>query len=114
MIVKNSAQTSVHHGNPRGICAMLVGVGFFAFMDTILKMLSIHDPALPVAATRGWVALPLIVLWIQWRGTWQTVWRVRWHLHGLRGVLAITMLTLFIQDVRELPLANLDTRWAWA
>lgn len=98
-----------HHGNLRSISAMLVAVGFFAFMDTILKVLSTHYPALQVAAMRGWVALPLILAWIQWRGTWHTVWRIRWPLHLLRGVLAICMLTLFTMGVKQLPLANAYT-----
>lgn len=88
---------------------MLIAVGFFAFMDTLLKLLSSRYPALQVAALRGWVALPLIVLWIQWRGTWHTVWRIRWPLHLLRGVLAIFMLTLFTYGLQSLPLANAYT-----
>lgn len=109
MTVIHPARSSGHHGNLRSITAMLVAVGFFAFMDTILKLLSGHYPAVQVAAMRGWVALPLIVVWIQWRGTWHTVWRIRWYLHGLRGLLAIAMLTLFTQGVKELPLANAYT-----
>jgi len=96
-------------GNLRSISAMLVAVGFFAFMDTLLKMLSGRYPALQVAAMRGWVALPLIVLWIQWRGSWHTLWHVRWRLHWLRGVLAICMLSFFTYGLRQLPLANAYT-----
>jgi drug/metabolite transporter (DMT)-like permease len=88
---------------------MLVAVGFFAFMDTVLKVLSTRYPALQVAALRGWVALPLIVAWIQWRGTWHTVWHIRWPLHLLRGVLAIGMLTFFTYGLKQLPLANAYT-----
>lgn len=88
---------------------MLVAVGFFAFMDTILKVLSTRYPALQIAAMRGWVALPLIVVWIQWRGTWPSLMRVRWSLHLLRGVLAICMLTLFTHGLKTMPLANAYT-----
>lgn len=88
---------------------MLVAVVFFAFMDTVLKVLSTRYPALQVAALRGWVALPLVVAWIQWRGSWHTVWRIRWPLHLLRGVLAIGMLTLFTYGLKQLPLANAYT-----
>jgi len=100
---------SQHHGNLRSIAAMLVAVGFFAFMDTILKVLSTRYPALQIAAMRGWVALPLIVVWIQWRGTWPSLMRVRWSLHLLRGVLAICMLTLFTHGLKTMPLANAYT-----
>jgi drug/metabolite transporter (DMT)-like permease len=100
---------SQHQGNLRSIAAMLVAVGFFAFMDTILKVLSTRYPALQIAAMRGWVALPLIVVWIQWRGTWPSLMRVRWSLHLLRGVLAICMLTLFTHGLKSMPLANAYT-----
>ena len=66
---------------------MLIAVGFFAFMDTVLKLLSARYPPLQVVALRGWVALPLTLLWIGWRGTWSTLLRVRWGLHLLRGLL---------------------------
>jgi len=100
---------SQHQGNLRSIAAMMVAVGFFAFMDTILKVLSTRYPALQIAAMRGWVALPLIVVWIQWRGTWPSLMRVRWSLHLLRGVLAICMLTLFTHGLKSMPLANAYT-----
>ncbi len=88
---------------------MLVAVGFFAVMDAVLKVLSTRYPALQVAALRGWVALPLIALWIQSRGTWHTLWRIRWPLHLLRGVLAIGMLTLFTTGLKQLPIATAYT-----
>jgi drug/metabolite transporter (DMT)-like permease len=62
-----------------------------------------------VAALRGWVALPLIALWIQSRGTWHTVWRIRWGLQLLRGVLAIGMLSLFTTGLKQLPIATAYT-----
>jgi drug/metabolite transporter (DMT)-like permease len=98
-----------HNGNLKSITAMLVAVGFFAVMDALLKVLSTRYPALQVAALRGWVALPLIALWIQSRGTWHTVWRIRWPLHVLRGVLAIGMLTLFTIGLKQLPIASAYT-----
>jgi drug/metabolite transporter (DMT)-like permease len=103
------APAAHHAGNLRSIAAMLVAVGFFAFMDTLLKLLSARYPALQVAALRGWVALPLIIVWIQWRGTWHTLWHVRWPLHWLRGGLVIAMLALFTHGLKQLPLANAYT-----
>jgi drug/metabolite transporter (DMT)-like permease len=103
------APNDTHQGNLKSISAMLIAVGFFAVMDALLKVLSTRYPALQVAALRGWVALPLIALWIQSRGTWQTVWRIRWPLHLLRGVLAIGMLTLFTTGLKQLPIATAYT-----
>lgn len=96
-------------GNLRSISAMLVAVGFFAWMDTLIKLLSAHYPAMQVAALRGWVALPLIALWITARRGWASCLRVRWGLHLIRGGLAIAMLTSFAYGVRSLPLATTYT-----
>jgi drug/metabolite transporter (DMT)-like permease len=98
---------SHHHasGNLRSIVFMLVAVGFFALMDAVLKTLSARYPVLQIAALRGMTALPLVLVYIAWRGAWHTVLKVRWPLHLLRGLLGITMLALFTMGVRELPLS---------
>jgi drug/metabolite transporter (DMT)-like permease len=96
-----------HHanGNLRSITAMLVAVACFALMDAVLKALSARYPVLQIAALRGMTALPLVLVYISWRGAWHTVGRIRWGLHLLRGVLGITMLALFTLGVRELHLS---------
>ncbi|MDM7950893.1 DMT family transporter [Hydrogenophaga sp.] len=92
-------------GNLKSITAMVVAVGCFALMDTVLKLLSARYPSLQIAALRGLSGLPLILGFITVRRAWGTVWRVRWPLHVLRGLLGIAMLALFTTGVRELPLA---------
>ncbi|MBX3611126.1 MAG: DMT family transporter [Hydrogenophaga sp.] len=94
-----------HNSNLRSIVSMLIAVGCFALMDAVLKTLSGRYPALQVAALRGATALPLVLLYIAWRGTWHTVLKVRWPIHVLRGLLGIVMLTLFTMGVRSLPLS---------
>ncbi|MBT9465494.1 MAG: DMT family transporter [Hydrogenophaga sp.] len=84
---------------------MLVAVGFFALMDAVLKTLSARYPVLQIAALRGMTAMPLVLIYIAWRGAWHTVFKVRWPLHLLRGLLGIAMLSLFTMGVRELPLS---------
>lgn len=95
-------------GNPnlRGIAAMLFAVLMFAVMDTGLKLLAAHYPAMQVAALRAMASLPLVCAYVAWRGAFGTVLRVRWRLHLLRGVLGIAMLAAFAYGLRELPLAN--------
>nr|WP_180682514.1 DMT family transporter [Tepidicella baoligensis] len=88
---------------------MVVAVGCFSLMDTVLKVLSGHYAALQVATMRGMVALPLVFAYLSWRGAWGKVWRLRWPLHLLRGVLAVGMLGMFTYGVRGLPLANAYT-----
>lgn len=84
---------------------MLLAVGCFALMDAVLKTLSTHYPVLQIAALRGVTALPLVLLYLTWRGAWSTVLRIRWPLHLLRGALGIVMLSLFTLSVRHLPLS---------
>ena len=92
-------------GNLRGIVAMVAAVGCFSLMDALLKTLSGSYPALQVAALRGWAALPLVALYVLWRGEVAGLLRVRWPLHLLRGVLNVAMLALFAYALRELGLA---------
>ncbi|WP_439589928.1 DMT family transporter [Hydrogenophaga sp.] len=92
-------------GNLRSIVFMLIAVGFFALMDAVLKTLAARYPVLQIAALRGMTALPLVLVYIAWRGAWHSVLKVRWPLHVLRGLLGITMLSLFTLGVRELPLS---------
>ncbi|MFN3841836.1 MAG: DMT family transporter [Rehaibacterium terrae] len=95
--------------NLAGILAMLAAVGLFSLMDAGLKLLSPHYPPLQVAALRGAASLPFVLLWIGLRGGFATLWKVRWGLHLLRGVLAVTMMVCFIHALRTLPLSTVYT-----
>ena len=95
--------------NLRGIIAMCAAVGCFSVMDALLKTLSASYPAMQVAALRGLAALPLVALYVLWRGEVRGLLRVRWPLHLLRGALNITMLALFAFALRELGLAEAYT-----
>jgi drug/metabolite transporter (DMT)-like permease len=92
--------------NSRGIGAMLFAVAMFSLMDTGLKLLSPHYPAMQVAALRALSSLPLVIAYVAWRGAFAGLGRIRWPLHLLRGVLGIAMLSLFTFGLRELPLAE--------
>lgn len=96
-------------GNLRGIVAMLAAMFFFSLMDAMLKALSASYPAMQVAALRGWTALPLVALYVLWRGEWHRLLQVRWLLHLLRGGLTVAMLALFAYALRELALAEAYT-----
>ena len=92
--------------NLRGILAMLLAAALFGLMDTGLKLLSPHYPAMEVAALRALSSLPLVIAYVAWRGAFGTLLRVRWPLHLLRGVLGIAMLSSFAFALRHLPLAE--------
>ena len=97
--------TAFRSGNLRSITAMLIAVGCFALMDAVLKALSARYPVLQIAALRALCGLPLVLSYITLRRAWHTVWRIRWPLHVLRGVLGIAMLALFTTGVRQMPLS---------
>ena len=67
--------------NLRGILAMVIAVGAFSVMDAALKTLSHHYPPLQVASLRGWVALPLVVLYVLWRKELPSLLKIRWPPH---------------------------------
>jgi drug/metabolite transporter (DMT)-like permease len=93
-------------GNLRSIYAMLAAVVLFSMMDTTMKLLAGHYPALQVAALRSLTSLPLVCAWLLWRGGLRSMLRVRWPLHLLRAAIGIAMLALFAYGVRELSLAE--------
>lgn len=96
-------------GNLRSIVAMLIAVGCFSLMDTLLKLLVGHYPAMQVAALRGLSALPLVLVYVAWLGERRSLLRVRWPLHLARGVMTVLMLALFTWGLRSLPLAEAYT-----
>lgn len=95
--------------NLRSIVAMLIAVGCFSLMDTLLKLLVGHYPAMQVAALRGVSALPLVLVYVVWLGERRSLLRVRWPLHLARGVMTVVMLALFTWALRSLPLAEAYT-----
>ncbi len=89
--------------NLRGMVAMLFAVAMFSVMDTTMKLLAAHYPAIQVAALRSLVALPLVVAWVAWRGALRSVLRVNWPIHLLRAALGIAMLSLFAFGLKTRP-----------
>jgi drug/metabolite transporter (DMT)-like permease len=93
-------------GNLRSIYAMLLAVAMFSLMDTAMKLLSEHYPAMQVAALRGLSSLPLVLAYVGWRGAFGTMFKVRWAIHILRGALGVAMLSLFAFGLKNLSLAE--------
>src|SRR5471032_3336072 len=81
--------------NLRSIYAMLIAVAMFSLMDTSMKILSARYPSLPVTCA-----------YIAYRGAFGRLLKVRWPLHLLRGVLGVSMLTLFAYGLQKLSLAE--------
>ncbi len=92
--------------NLRGVVMMVIAVGAFALMDAALKLLSPHYPPLQVAALRGYASLPVVTIWILVLGRNARLFKVRWPLHLLRGVLGIAMMGAFTYALRTLPLSE--------
>lgn len=92
--------------NLRSIYAMLLAVAMFSLMDTAMKLLAEHYPAIQVAALRGLVSLPLVLPYVYWRGGFGTIFQVRWPMHIMRGALGIAMLFLFTYGLKNLSLAE--------
>ncbi|MDO5653632.1 MAG: DMT family transporter [Brachymonas sp.] len=95
--------------NLRSIVFMLLAVAFFCGMDATLKVLSSRYPPVQIAAMRGATGLPLLLIYITARKRWAGIWRIRWPLHLLRGVLGIAMLAAFSRGLRDLPLSSAYT-----
>lgn len=90
----------------RGIVMMLLACLFFSLMDAVMKRLAAEFPAIQVTALRAMSSLPLILLYVHWRGAWASLWRIRWPLHLFRIGLGVAMLTLFAFALKRLPLTE--------
>ena len=93
-------------GNLRSIYAMLIAVLMFSAMDTAMKLLAAHYPAMQVAALRSLSSLPLVCAYVAWRGGFGSMLQVRPALHLLRGALGIGMLAMFAYGLKKLSLAE--------
>jgi drug/metabolite transporter (DMT)-like permease len=102
----NHALTQSRRGNLRSIYAMLIAVTMFSVMDTAMKLLSEHYPAMQVAALRALTSLPLVGAYVAWRGAFRSMMEIRWAMHLLRAVLGIAMLALFAFGLQTLSLAE--------
>jgi len=96
-------------GNLRSIYAMLIAVAMFSLMDTAMKLLAARYPAMQVAALRGLSSLPLVLMYVAWRGAFPTIFKVSWGMHVFRGALGIAMLSLFAFALKSLSLAEAYT-----
>ena len=92
--------------NLRAIYAMVIAVAMFSAMDTCMKVLSAHYPAVQVTALRAMSSLPLVFAYILQRRALGTLLTVRWSLHLLRAVLGTGMLTMFAFGLSTLSLAE--------
>jgi drug/metabolite transporter (DMT)-like permease len=101
--------TTRPRGNLRSIYAMLLAVSLFSLMDTAMKLLSGHYPAMQVAALRCLTSLPLVAAYVAWRGAYGSMLRVRWSMHLLRAGLGVAMLSLFAYGLKTLSLAEAYT-----
>ena len=96
-------------GNLYSIYAMVLAVFMFAMMDTVMKLLTVRYPAIQVAALRSLTSLPLVAIYVGVRVGYRDIFKIRWPLHLLRGVLGIAMLTFFAFGIRNLSLAEAYT-----
>lgn len=100
------SSVAVASGNQRSIYAMLIAVAMFSVMDTIMKLLAAHYPAMQVTALRALSSMPLVCAYVAWRGAFSSIFKVSWAMHLFRGALGIAMLTLFAFGLRKLSLAE--------
>ncbi|UFS56128.1 DMT family transporter [Comamonadaceae bacterium M7527] len=96
-------------GNTRGMASMLLAMGCFAAMDTVLKIMSADLPPMQMAALRGLGGLPFLVVYLWRRKSFKSIVQVRWGLQVFRGLLAIVMLWSFSVGIKELALTQAYT-----
>lgn len=99
----------IDKGNIHAIYAMMIAVAMFSIMDTVMKLLAATLPAMQVAALRSLSSLPLVCLYLLWRGAFRNIFRIRYSLHLLRAGVGILMLFFFAYGLKTLSLAEAYT-----
>lgn len=89
-----------------GIAWMVAAFGAFSVMLAATKLLATHYPPLELASLRGMASLPLIGAWTLLAGGPKQLFRVRWRLQAVRGVLTIATVAAISLAFRQLPLAT--------
>ena len=93
----------------RGISRMLLAVGVLSVMDVLLKLLAGRYPPAQVAALRGAASLPFFVVPLLVSGKLAELKPRRLWLHGLRGLLSISVMIGFVYAVGQMSLTNTYT-----
>ncbi|HEU4852959.1 MAG TPA: DMT family transporter [Telluria sp.] len=104
-----SAVRPIDKGNIYAINAMLIAVAMFSLMDTVMKLLAATLPAMQVASLRALCSLPLVCLYLWWRGAFSSIFSIRPPLHLLRAGVGISMLFFFSYGLKTLSLAEAYT-----
>ena len=97
------------HRNLPGIAALVGAAALFSLMDAGMKLLSPYYPAMQVTALRSLASLPLVYVYIAWRGKQARLLQIRWPLHLMRGAIGVAMLWLFVVGLRQLPMTETYT-----
>ncbi|HKC15937.1 MAG TPA: DMT family transporter, partial [Steroidobacteraceae bacterium] len=95
--------------NLPGITALVAAAALFSLMDAGMKLLSPFYPAMQVTALRSLASLPLVYVYVAWRGKQARLLQIRWPLHLMRGAIGIAMLWLFVVGLRQLPMTETYT-----
>jgi drug/metabolite transporter (DMT)-like permease len=103
---KKQLTAAAEHHPAAAAAWMLVAGVMFALMDAGMKWIANSYSPFQVAALRSIAALPLVLLWILWRGRFGTLLRVHWPLHLLRGVLGVGVMAGFVYGVANMPLST--------
>jgi drug/metabolite transporter (DMT)-like permease len=85
---------------------MLIAVGAFALLDTMLKLLSQHYPTMQVSAMRGAASVPFLALPSLFMGHARDLLPRRWSWHIGRGVLQVALLYTFVYALGRLSLGD--------
>ncbi len=90
----------------RGVLMMLVAVGAFSLMDTLMKMLTARYPPVQVVFFRGVGSLPFVFLTYALTGRMAALRPVRVGLHIVRAVFALLMLWGFLWALARASLTD--------
>lgn len=98
--------SATHTQSRAAMLWMLLAVLAFALMDAGMKWIARDYSPFQVATLRSLSTLPFVLVWIAYNRRLQTLWRIRWPLHVLRGLLGMGMIAGFVYGLARMPLST--------
>jgi drug/metabolite transporter (DMT)-like permease len=93
--------------NLLGIVLMILATLLFAVMDALAKWLVSEEmSAIQLIAIRGWIIIPIILLWLALKGDLKELTTNNPLQHVLRGCLGFFAPLAFFTSLKSLPLAD--------
>ena len=96
----------MQHSPVRGIVCLCLGVFVFSLQDAVIKQVSGAYPLTEVVAIRSLVAIPILLVMVQWEAGWRAIFSPDFWPLTARAAILFVSYTAYYLAFPALPLAD--------